>query len=89
MEDTQKIKTSLKKAQGLIKKEIEMIENGEYCINTMQQNLAAIGLLRSAHEMLMETHLKTCFKDAMETGSAKKKSEMVEEILTVNKLFNR
>ena len=42
-----------------------MIEGGEYCIDIMQQNLAVIGLLRSAHEMLMENHLNSCFKNAM------------------------
>jgi len=80
---------NFKKANGLISKIIEMIESGEYCIDIMQQNLAAIGLLRSAHEMLMENHLNTCFKKAMATKNDKKKQEMTEEILRVTKLFNK
>lgn len=66
-----------------------MSEQGEYCINIMQQNLAVIGLLRSAHEMLMENHLNTCFQDAMASGSEKKKKAMTEEILKVTRLFNK
>ena len=80
---------NFKKAQSSISKIIEMIENGEYCIDIMQQNLAVIGLLRSAHEMLMENHLNTCFKAAMITKNEKKKKQMTEEILKVTKLFNK
>lgn len=68
---------------------VDMVDSGEYCINIMQQNLAAVGLLRSAHEMLMENHLNTCFKTAMSSSNERKKQEMTEEILKVTKLFNK
>ncbi|MBU1017134.1 metal-sensing transcriptional repressor [Patescibacteria group bacterium] len=80
---------NLKKTQSLLSKIIEMIENDNYCIDIMQQNLAAIGLLRSAHQMLMEKHLNTCFKKAMGTKNEKRKQEMTDEILKVTKLFNK
>ena len=80
---------NFKKAQSLTSKIVEMIENDEYCINIMQQNLAVIGLLRSAHEMLMENHLNSCFKNAMASKNEKKKQEMTAEILKVTKLFNK
>ena len=87
----QKEKTliNFRKAQSLISKIIKMVETNEYCINIMQQNLAAIGLLKSAHQMLMENHLKTCFKTAMATKNEKRKQEMIEEILKVTKLFHK
>jgi len=87
----QKEKTliNFKKAQSLISKIIKMVETNEYCINIMQQNLAAIGLLKSAHQMLMENHLNTCFKTAMATKNEKRKQEMIEEILKVTKLFHK
>ncbi|MEK9165392.1 MAG: metal-sensing transcriptional repressor [Patescibacteria group bacterium] len=56
---------NFKKAQSLISKIIKMIEDNEYCIDIMQQNLAVVGLLKSAHQMLMENHLNTCFKTAI------------------------
>ena len=80
---------SFKKAQGSISKIIKMVEGGEYCVDIMQQNLAVIGLLRSAHEMLMENHLNSCFANAMASKNEKKKQEMTEEILKVTKLFNK
>ncbi|MDD5144905.1 MAG: metal-sensing transcriptional repressor [Candidatus Pacebacteria bacterium] len=85
----QKTLINFKKAQSLISKILKMIENDEYCINIMQQNLAALGLLKSAHQMLMENHLNTCFMNAMSGKSEKKKKEMVAEILKVTKLFNK
>jgi len=88
---TQKEKTlvNFKKAQGSIVKIIEMVEANHYCIDVMQQNLAVIGLLKSAHQMLMENHLNTCFKMAMGSKSPAHKQKMVEEILKVTKLFNK
>jgi len=88
---TEQAKTliSLKKAQSLITKIIEMMEKEDYCIDVMQQNLAAIGLLKSAHQMMMENHLHTCFKSAMKTNNEKKKDEMIEEILKVIKIYNK
>lgn len=80
---------NFKKAQSLTNKIIEMVKNDEYCVDIMQQNLAVIGLLRSAHEMLMENHLNTCFKTAMSSKNEKKKQKMTEEILKVTKLFNK
>jgi len=80
---------NFKKAHSLLGKIIEMTEGDAYCIDIMQQNLAAIGILKSAHEMLMEGHLGSCFKNAMASKNEKKKQEMIEEILRVTKLFNR
>ena len=80
---------NFKKAHSLIAKIIKMIEANEYCIDIMQQNSAVIGLLKSAHQMLMENHLNTCFKNAMKTKNEKRKQEMTREILRVTKLFNK
>lgn len=88
---TQKAKALLnfKKAQSLMTKIIEMVEANEYCISIMQQNLACLGLLKSAHQSLMENHLHTCFKNAMAAKNNKIKQAMTEEILQVTKLANK
>lgn len=84
-----KVSICLKKASSLIARVNEMVEKDCYCIDVMQQNLAAIGLLRSAHETLMENHLCTCFKSAMASKNEKKKQKMTEEILKVTHLYNK
>lgn len=80
---------NFKKAQSHLGKIIKMVENHDYCIDIMQQNLAVIGLLKSAHQMLMENHLKTCFSEAVKSGDEKRKEEMTKEILRVTKLLNK
>ena len=85
----QKTMVNFKKAKSHIEKVIKMIEDGEYCIDVMQQNLAVIGLLKSAHQQLMEGHLNTCFKNAMKTDNDVRKQKMIEEILKVSRLANK
>lgn len=89
--ENQKEKTiiNFKKAHSLTAKIIKMVEADEYCINIMQQNLAVIGLLKSAHQMLMEGHIDNCFTSALKSSNEKKKQDMTLEILRVAKLFNK
>ncbi len=75
-----------KKAKSLLEKIITMVEEDEYCVNIMQQNLAVMGLLKSAHNALMENHLNSCFKSAMSTRNEKRKQQMIDEILKVSRL---
>ena len=85
----QKTIIALKKAHSLLAKVVEMTENGEYCIDVMQQNLAVLGLLKSAHQSLLDGHLNSCFKNAMASSSPKKQQQMIDEILKVTKLTNK
>lgn len=80
---------NFKKATSLLSRIINMVEKDHYCIDVMQQNLAVIGLLRSAHEMLMANHLNTCFKSAMAAKNERKKKQMTDEILRVTNLYNK
>jgi CsoR family transcriptional regulator, copper-sensing transcriptional repressor len=80
---------NFKKSKSLLEKIIKMVEEKEYCIDIMQQNLAVIGMLKSAHQILMENHLHSCFTKAMESKQDKRKLEMIEEILKVTKLANK
>lgn len=80
---------NLKKAQSHLILIQKMLDDNTYCVDIMQQNLAVIGLLKSAHQMLMEDHLHACFDNAMNSDDDQRKAEMTKEILTVTKLVNR
>ncbi|OFW56984.1 MAG: hypothetical protein A2V52_01745 [Actinobacteria bacterium RBG_19FT_COMBO_54_7] len=80
---------NFKKAQTHISKIMTMIENDEYCVDIMQQNLAVMGLLKSAQQSIMEGHLNSCFKDAMKTNDEDKQQKMIKEILVVSNWANR
>lgn len=84
-----KIAINFKKAQTHLARIQKMLDDNTYCIDIMQQNLAVIGLLKSAHQMLMEDHLHSCFESAVKSDDEKTKARMTEEILTVTKLLNK
>lgn len=75
----------LKKAKTLLEKIIDMIVKDTYCIDVIQQNLAVIGLLKSANLNLLEGHLGCCFVDAVKKNDEKKIDEMIGEVLTIVK----
>ena len=85
----QKSLINFKKARSLLGKIIEMVKEDKYCIDIMQQNLAAVGLLKSVHQMLMENHLNTCLRKTFEFKNEKKKKEMIKEILKITKLASK
>ncbi|MCX7589442.1 MAG: metal-sensing transcriptional repressor [bacterium] len=89
MNKKQKVIINFKKAQSLISKIIEMLKDDRYCIDIMQQNLAVIGLLKSAHQTLFENHLNTCLKSAMSKKNINHQQKMINEILKVAKLYNK
>lgn len=88
-EQKKKVLISYKKAQTLMSKMIQMLENDDYCIDIMHQNLATMGLLKAAHQTLMENHLDTCFNNAMKSDNAKLRKEMIEEIKKVSKYASK
>lgn len=88
MDQDKEIIIALKKAGTHLSNVIKMVEEKEYCIDILQQNLAVIGLLKSANNRLMERHLHSCFANAMKGTNEKRKKEMIEEILKINKNIN-
>lgn len=86
MNEDKQIIIALKKARTHLANVISMVEEKEYCIDILQQNLSVIGLLKSANDNLMKRHLNSCFLSAMKGTNEKRKQEMVDEILQINKL---
>lgn len=78
--------TALKKANSHLDRVIKMVEEKKYCIEILQQNLAVIGLLKSANNKLLQRHLNSCFVSAMRGTNEKRKQEMINEILSINRL---
>ena len=84
MEDKQKkILHRMKIAKGHLKKVIDMVEKGEYCLNVIQQTQAVTSSLEKVSELILENHLKTCVRESMESG--KNIDEKVKEVMEVFK----
>ena len=76
----------LKKAQGMINKVMSMVEEDRYCIDVLQQSLAANGYLKSVNKLILENHLNCCFREGM-NADRKKQDKLISEVLhIVNKI---
>ena len=83
--NTKKVLIAMKKAKTSLKKVIKMIDEDKYCIDVIQQNLAVIGLLRSANMSLLEGHIDCCVKDAAKKGG-KQLDDKMKELIQVVKI---
>ncbi|MFH0930307.1 MAG: metal-sensing transcriptional repressor [Candidatus Moraniibacteriota bacterium] len=88
MKIDKEITIALKKAQSHLGNVIKMVEKKEYCVDILQQNLAVIGLLKSANNKLLKRHLNSCFVNAMRGTNEKRKQKMIDEILSINKYIS-
>lgn len=86
MQEDKQIIIALKKAHSHLGNVIAMVEDKKYCIDILQQNLAVIGLLKSANDKLLGRHLNSCFINAMKGTNEKRKQQMIEEIMKINRL---
>ena len=59
-EHADKAVISLKKTSGQINHIQKLIDENAYCMDIAQQINSAIGLLKSANEQVILSHLKTC-----------------------------
>lgn len=78
-----KILRQLKQAQGMVNKVITMIETDQYCIDILQQNLAAIGFLKSTNKLITSNHLNSCFKNGMASKDNKKQKQLIDELMHI------
>lgn len=79
--DTQdRILHRLKIAKGHLEKVIQMVENGQYCIDVIHQSQAIQSALHEADSVLLENHLKTCVVDHIKKGEA---DASIQEIMNV------
>lgn len=62
-----------------------MIADGKYCIDIIHQNLAVISALHKVNEEILNRHLHSCVKKAMQSNDEKKQEEVIKEILEIYK----
>jgi DNA-binding FrmR family transcriptional regulator len=85
MKNQQKIVIALRKAKTSIEKILTRVEeeNAE-CFPAIQQTLAAIGLLKSANMLMLESHMDREIGNHA-SGSSKRMKELQAEILKIVK----
>ncbi len=71
----------LNKIEGQIKGVRKMIEDQRYCVDILSQLKAVMAALKKVEMSVLETHLRHCVKETMESQDAMQIQEKIEEIM--------
>ncbi|MGL6167197.1 MAG: metal-sensing transcriptional repressor, partial [Fusobacteriaceae bacterium] len=69
-----------KTCKGQIDATLKMIDEGRYCVDVVNQILAAEALLKKANKLILKQHLEHCVKSAIKNENG---DEKIEEISTI------
>ena len=70
--------SSIRRIEGQIRGIEKMIENGEYCIDILNQLKAAKNSIASVEGEILKTHIEACVKESL---SGDQFEEKVDEII--------
>ncbi len=80
------LKQRLKKVAGQVNGIDKMLDEGRYCIDILQQILAARAALNKVALIILESHAKSCVVTAIKENRA---DESIDELMAVLKQFNK
>ena len=66
----------------------KMIENEDYCMDILTQNLAIQKSLGSLNKLILENHVRTHIKESLSSGSETDQEQAVTEMLSLYELTN-
>lgn len=72
----------LKIVEGHLRKTIEMVESGVYCVDVLQQTSAVRSAVKKAEEVLLANHLNSCVVRAIQ-GKGDGKDKAVAELMQI------
>ena len=77
--DKTQIARLIKTARGQLDGVLRMVEDDRYCLDIVNQILAAQAILKKANREILRAHLDTCVTSAVEANDAKEKiGELVD-----------
>lgn len=81
----QDVSRRLKIAEGHIRKVIDMVDSGVYCIDVLQQTSAVKNSIKKAEEILLTNHISHCVVNAINSNG---KEKAIEELAQVFRKIN-
>jgi DNA-binding FrmR family transcriptional regulator len=78
----EKAALKLKTVKGQIEGILKMIEEDRYCVDISTQILSAIALLKKANIDVLNSHIRTCVKEAILEGE-EQGDEKIKEIISI------
>ncbi len=76
----QKALKKIKTVRGQLDAIVTMIEEDRYCVDISTQILSCIGQLKKANIDILNGHMRTCVKHAIENDNA---DEKIEEVINI------
>lgn len=80
------LKPRLKRIAGQINGIDKMLDEGRYCVDVVQQILAARAALNQVALIILESHAKSCVVSAIKENRA---DQSIEELMGVLKQFTK
>jgi CsoR family transcriptional regulator, copper-sensing transcriptional repressor len=80
------LKQRLKKVSGQINGIDKMLDEGRYCVDVIQQILAARAALNKVALMIVESHAKSCVVTAIKEDRG---DQSIDELMNVLKQFTK
>lgn len=71
----------LKIARGQIDGILQMIEEDRYCVDISNQLQATQALLRSVNQQILQAHIRSCVREALQTDAENPKLEEALKLL--------
>jgi DNA-binding FrmR family transcriptional regulator len=79
----QGILNRLRSIEGHVRGVQRMVEEGAYCIDIINQNLAVQRALEKVNSLILEQHLQTCVTTAIREDDPAERERVITEILSV------
>ncbi len=81
--DTLGIINRLKSIEGHVRGVQRMVDEGAYCMDIINQNLAVQRALEKVNSLILERHLQTCVTTAIRGDDPTERERVITEILGV------
>ena len=82
-ETTINIINRLKSVEGHVRGIERMVENGEYCIDIVNQVLAVQRALHKVNSIVLNRHLHTCVTTALRSDDPDERERVIGEIMSI------
>jgi DNA-binding FrmR family transcriptional regulator len=80
-EEKTKLANRLRRISEQVSAVQRMMDEDAYCVEILTQIAAASGALGKVGQMIIESHIKSCVAEAVQSGSAKERDKKLDELI--------
>lgn len=88
-EEKSKLANRLRRISGQVSAIERMIDEDEYCVDILMQIAAANGALGKVGQIILESHINSCVKNAMNGSNSKERDKKLEELIDLFRKYAR